>query len=477
MRPFCTALVIVVVCSGPGSQGHAQPARLPEPSTLKLPSPPAPGKLSKTIVEPDLPEVPKPPPEPKSALPPIATSHSGLPRSENLRRFNPHLVRLRWQDGRWWLEGGGLHKDFGRRQEEARQALQLIRSLDLDQRGTIGKPQPLMEYWLHRGKAPGGFTPGMRMIPIDGKNMAVDKVEGQWFLAEGRKALFRFGPHEQEARQALAVIQKYNFDHIGIVGQATPSMLIFLKRKSSLADHGRFDLSPYRKTTAAPSMIQQASHREEESEKKPLKRVESALPISVIPPLRPEGQKARPDLIRSKIIRPKRFRSPFSRNQLRNDPDDPVALDRVAFDYRQARIERDGLRWKLMVGRTEIADFGLSERQARIAMAAITHYRLSSMHLIGGENPVARYFLSGGSPPRGIMHGLIYDRFRPESLRIQQRGEHYHLYAAARPLLDCGPEKKNAQYIMDVIHKYRFDRLCRIGANDKETLRFFVKSY
>ena len=62
-------------------------------------------------------------------------------------------------------ETGASAPPNGRHETEAREALRLLRELRLNQRGTVGSPRPVMEYWLTDGRAPQGFTQGLRPLP------------------------------------------------------------------------------------------------------------------------------------------------------------------------------------------------------------------------------------------------------------------------------------------------------------------------
>ena len=77
------------------------------------------------------------------------------------------------------LEGDQECVEKMRREFEARQALRLIRELHLTQRGTVGGPDPIMEYWLADGQAPQGLVSGLRTVPLDpaGLRCSLDAFE------------------------------------------------------------------------------------------------------------------------------------------------------------------------------------------------------------------------------------------------------------------------------------------------------------
>src|SRR5207244_83919 len=110
---------------------------------------------------------------------------------ENLTQIHPQLVDLQWRDDGWQLvDDGIILKDFGRREKEARAALSLIRDLGLTQRGTVGSPQPIMEYWLANGHAPSGVMRGLRPKPIDLASLRVEEAQKQWVVRDQYQILF-----------------------------------------------------------------------------------------------------------------------------------------------------------------------------------------------------------------------------------------------------------------------------------------------
>jgi hypothetical protein len=149
--------------------------------------------------------------------------------NEHLVAFDPDSAELTWSDGHWQIQAGGkILKDFGRHETAARQTLWLIRELVLTQYGTIGGSPPALEYWLHNGAAPQGIPTGLHTSPVDQNSLRIDKIYGQFCLRDGYRILLGFGTNENDARQALAVLKKYAFTQVGMIGQFSPPLLIFL---------------------------------------------------------------------------------------------------------------------------------------------------------------------------------------------------------------------------------------------------------
>jgi hypothetical protein len=138
---------------------------------------------------------------------------------DNLVSFDERQVELRQTNRGWQLTAGGVPlRDFGLHEAEAREALHWIHELHLNQHGLVGTPHPVLEYWLTDGHAP--QTPGqeLRTVALDLNSVRAEQVQGQWWVRDDSRFLFRFGQHAEDAEQALAVIRRYGFSQVGFVG-------------------------------------------------------------------------------------------------------------------------------------------------------------------------------------------------------------------------------------------------------------------
>lgn len=151
-----------------------------------------------------------------------------------LTAFDPRQAELRQIHGRWVILANGLAlKDFALREADARAALKVIRALKLTHHGTIGTPEPVMEYWLSEGHAPYADVPGLRLIPLDLNTLQAEEVEGQWRLRDAARLLFTFARRD-DAYLALDAIRHYGFTQLGYVGERVPSMIYFLGSPTDL---------------------------------------------------------------------------------------------------------------------------------------------------------------------------------------------------------------------------------------------------
>ncbi len=330
---------------------------------------------------------------------------------ENLRTFDPQRVERQWHNGGWRLVAGDtILKEFSR-DTEAQQALRIIQELHLNQHGTVGTPQPIMEYWLADGQAPQGMTPGFHPAPFDAHSLRVEQVQGQSCVRDNLQVLFNFGAHADEAQQALAVIRKYGFTQVGYVGQPRPIMLVFTTSGTSLANqrlpqgsswfgHSAKPLTPLK--PAETSLVQPAAHTDV---------IQPGI-TGTAPPAGPQQQSVpvqnpfdktttasisitKPNTAAPTVLPASRQLS--SPNPLLPDMTD--LGDRVPIDYRQVQVQKDGEEWKLVQGAYTLASFGTNEADARKALDVVQFYRFTEHCLVGRPKPVFSYFLVRGQAP------------------------------------------------------------------------------
>ncbi len=375
-----------------------------------------------------------------------AAQPPALLRPERLVSFDYQQAELRWIDQRWNLLAGGVWlKDFGRREGDARAALRTIQSLRLTQRGTIGKPMPVMEYWLADGQAPQGFVGAGRVETLDLSSLRVEDVGGEWALRDNRHRLFSFGPHRDEAEQALAVIHKYGFTHLGIIGPTTPTMIYFLANDRGLS----------RNRYVSPAELKAgvlAGRKTGENNAQPGSAADS------------HGST---DQGKSELKGPAATdRAPKAKN----------APERLTFDYRQVQLQHSEKDWKLVFGSYVFANFGDDHYTAQQALSLFQYYHFTEQILIGRPVPAFSYFLVGGQPPRGLKFGLPAEPFMPDAVIVRQLGKQWVVCENERPLVSFGENEEDARQLVQVIQRFRFDSLCRLGSGPGHSLTFLVRA-
>src|SRR5262245_37332786 len=244
---------------------------------------------------------------------------------DNLIRFNTESIEVKQNGPRWQIwDGKTLVRDFGDKREHAFEARQLIADLKLTERAVIGTPQPVMEYWLSSGEAPHPPTLARRVIPFDPGTLKVERFNGEFVVRDHRHILYNFGPYQNDAIQALAVMQKYQFNELGVIGDPRPSMtyLIFNERP-------HMSLNPNDPNSKLKLLPQQAPRH-----------------ALILPKLGTVGE-----------------RTPF----------DPLRTD--------IHKESDG--WHLVAGPHDLARLGNSDYHARQAVLAVQRYPLNEYVRVG----------------------------------------------------------------------------------------------
>jgi hypothetical protein len=387
---------------------------------------------------------------PTASLAAPAASPEATP--EHVTTFDNTLARVDWSPEGWRVVAGGVTlKEFGRRESDARLALRLIRELRLNQHGIIGAPAPLLEYWLSDGMPPRGPANGFHALPIDSLSLRVEQTETQWVLRDHQRVLFNFGGDEGGARLALAVIHKYGFTEVGAVNPAAPSMVVFFARPDALA-------------TTDPTPVRQ--NRPAEAADKP-----------AIDPLSPAGRllAQHPGVAANAPVAPA---VPLLRQVglSGNGSFAASTTDRLAFDWRQVQLRKEGGDWKLAAGSRVLADFGADEHAARLGLYAMQYYRLTERRQIGGPSASFTYFLTGGQPPRGMMFGMDGQPFQWNRLQTRQIKGHWTICDGEQPLVEMGDKAEDANRVLEIIRNQQVDHLCRLGTADGRGMTLLVRS-
>jgi hypothetical protein len=330
------------------------------------------------------------------------------------RTFDPDRTEVRRVDNHWViLADGVLLRDFGPREAEAKEALQIIRKLHLTESGSVGTP-PVMEYWLTNGHAPYADEAALRLVPVDLNTLRVDEADGQWRLRDDRRVFFTFGASREDAFQALDVVRGYGFTRMGTVGRFTPAMTYFLGGRAEQ-----------------------------------LRRSPPSWPVVAV---QPAAAKVADGAGPLPSARPRRF------------------------DFRRVEVRQDRGEWKLVVGADVLANFGPDRQAADLAWKTVQHYRFTELVSVGRPSPSFSYFLVNGQAPHGLEFGIPAQPFRPESVLVRNLGGSWMVCDGDRPLVGFGDRRDDARALADAIRRYQFDHLCRIGNVDGYGMTFLVRS-
>lgn len=350
-------------------------------------------------------------------------------------QFETSHADVRLANGRWLLMADDrIIKDLGPNENDARDALQLVRNFQLNQYGVIGTPRPVLEYWLTDGHAPRGLAFALQRMAFDAASLRVEAWQGQWCLRDARQVLFVFGPHEADARQALAVLCRYGFNQIAYVGQAAPVMMCFLNDPDQLPP----PLSPV--TPSAPN--------------DPWGMQGPA--ASVMPP----GMMA---------VRQLSGANPLPMGVLQGGDCRPI-------DWQQVTMQQDGQGWKLLAGTQCLADFGPRQEDGLIGLSAVRYYRFTEMVSVGEGPSAFTFYLSDGQPPHGLLPGVQTMPFQPEALTAKLVGGTWMICQDGRPLFDGGTTVEQANAVIQIMQNFHFDTWCQVG-EDGRGMRFPIQRW
>lgn len=369
-----------------------------------------------------------------------APSNFAVP--EQLHRLDPGRAEVRWSGASWQLWAGEVClKDFGRHERDAQQAMRIVRELGVTQRGTVGSPHAIMEYWLVQGRAPDRPVEGFRTNFFDPASLRVVSLGAEWCVRDASQILFTFGSHAEEARQALAIIQHYQFNEIGYVGLPAPTMIVFLALPRQSASSG----------SANDSQDPHSSPRSGRAE------VERQMLAA--------------------LNRPGTAVLPGAR-QLSVPMPTPAGAagpgERIPIDWRHVRLQQTRGEWTLVDREVLLARFGTDEVSARRALATLQQYRFTECCRVGQAEPRFTYFLNQGQAPRGVRFGTDGRRFYPDAVAVRVRDDGAVVLSdGGQLLIPFGTDRDAAEQAVRAIHQFHFDYFCRIGPA-KGGLTFFV---
>lgn len=401
-------LALAVVCSGSLAYGQGLPTR---PIEHREPIRPISSLGTSPSTNPN-PNTNPPPPGLRPGYPGLTIKHvneSPAPAAdtagEQLTKFRPDETVVRLRDNRWQLwSGPTMLKDFGAKRDDAYEARRLVADMNLTERGYVGAPQPVMEYWLSEGKAPAPTNGSRNVVQFDLGQLRTEQFEGGWVVRDDRLILFNFGPAKADAERALGLVKRHGFNELAVVGIPDPSMVVLVADQQH-----HLGASDSKTGFVAPKNAPQLSSR---------------LAIQL--------------------------------------PGLGFVGERVPFDPTRAEIRKSGQNWILSVNRQDLAQLGPSEYEARAVLRLVQDYPLTEQCRFGSGG--FQCYLSRGRPPHGAPLGVRMEAIRPESLTVEGTDTRWEVRDGTRTLAVV-PSKDDAELAVKVIHYYRFDRLCEVGHN------------
>ncbi|HVL13938.1 MAG TPA: hypothetical protein VM529_15320 [Gemmata sp.] len=373
-----------------------------------------------------------------------------LPQPENKFAVNASDVSLKRVQGGWqlWM-GHKMLRDFGDREADARDVFNAYKDLRPTEWVSIGGgPKPVVEYALVNGRPPvslgvpgtqsapaafgtGGGTPGgfgglqqgpavtgagvKAVVPIDFKTVRVEAVRGVWCLRDDRNIHFNFGPAKADADQALAVVQRYGFNRVAVVGDpAAPAMSYLFVGQ----DDGR------------------------QLDRGPLAQV----------------------ALQGQIDNLKRVGIPV--------PGVGYVGEMVPIDSRKLEVRKEKGEWLVAYGPEVLGRYGPTEWAAREAVRTIGDLRATEFCKLGSAG--LTFFLVNGKAPNRVPFAAQGRRFDPASMKVVQHNGRCMVTEGGRHLFDCATPDEG-ETLIRVVRHFGFDQLCHIGPTPRVGVSFLAK--
>lgn len=378
---------------------------------------------------------------------PIALAQQlSLPQPENKFAINANDVTLKKVGGGWQLwHGARLLRDFADREADARDALRVYRDLRPTEWAVIGMNKPIVEYGLMNGRTPvpvpvqspeevrNAGVPvvptgdnnrpfitgaGAKVItPIDFHTVRVEAVRGVWCLRDDYNILINFGADKANAEQSLAVLRKYGFNRLGIVGNPTsPAMSYFFAAPD----------------TGAPlpqkSVIVQLGLQSQ---------IENLAKVGI--PVAGVG----------------------------------YVGEMTRFDPNKVEVRKEGSEWVVVGGNETLGRFGPTEWIARDAARAIQDARFTEFCKVGSAG--LTFFLVDGRSPTRVPFSAQGRQYDLNSLKVSKSGDRWVIQENNRYLFDCA-NAEEGETLIRVLKYYQFDQLCHLGPSPRLGVSFLARS-
>ena len=378
-----------------------------------------------------------------------------LPQPENRFAISATDVSVKRLAGSWQLWAGQkLLRDFGngdKSEANAQDAARVYRDLRPTEWAVIGSPRPVVEYGLVNGRPP--MTPGLpigaggpvgaggpdqahvaqaggfggfnnsgpavtgagakAVVPIDLKTVRVEAVRGVWCVRDDSNIHFNFGANKGDAEQAVAVVNRYGFNRVGVVGEPAPVMQYLFASNEPPPQLGPF----------AKAQLQ--------SQIDGLAR--TGIPVGGV----------------------------------------GYVGEMTKIDSRKLEVRKDGGEWVVASGTEVIGRYGPSEWVARDAVRTMQEARFTEFCKVGSAG--LTFFLADGKAPTRIPFNAQGRHFDPNTLKVQKLGERWAVTETNnRHLLDCAGADEG-ETLVRVLKHYQFDQLCHLGPTPKLGVSFFAK--
>jgi hypothetical protein len=408
----------------------------PFPVAPMLPQPP--GLLPPSLSTPAKPQAASiAPAKPQAAI----GAEIALPYAEHKMALSALDVQVKRVIGGWQVWAGQkMLRDVGDSEMNARDLARALRDLRPTEWVTIGGgARPVVEYGLTNGRpagtavqpdekadpnvgpanygAPAPTGAGAKVVlPIDLRTARFEPIRGVWCVRDDNTLFFNFGTDKAGAEQTVAVIRKYGFNRVGIVGSQTQPVMSYLFASSDA--NGPKVLGGQLFFNAQVDAL-----------------TRTGIPIPGVG---------------------------FTGEMLKIDP-------------RKVEARKEGFEWVVAAGPEVLGRFGQTEWAAREAARTIQDSRFTEYCRVGGVSNLTFFLQDGKSPTRAPFNaqGRSFDL---NSLKVQQINGKWAITEGGKHLFDVGSQNEG-DVVIRVLKAYGFDQTAHLSAGGtKGGINFLVKT-
>ena len=348
-----------------------------------------------------------------STLPP--PTDVPLPYPEDRFPLDAASVTVKRINGSWQVWGGQrVLRDLGNDEGTAQNVARTLRDLHPTEWVRIGSPRPVVEYGLTNGRPPviAGF-PKM-VLGIDLRTARVEPVKGVWCVRDDNGILFNFGSNRADADQALAVVQRYGFNRVGLVGPpGSPALTYLFVALES-------DKGPRAGGASLTAAAQEMS------------LTRTGIPVAGV----------------------------------------GYVGEMIRIDPRKVEARRDHGEWVIAHGPDVLGHFGPWEWTARDAVRAVQDGKFTEFCRFGSAG--LTFFLSSGQAPTKVPFAAQGRRFNLPDLKAQPINDRWAVTEGGRHLFDVsGPDE--GEQLIRLLRHFHFDQVCLLGPTPKAGLQFLAK--
>ena len=365
-----------------------------------------------------------------------------LPQAEQKLTMSAMDVSVKRVVGGWEVWAGQkVLRNTGDSENTARDVARVLRDLRPTEWVAIGGPKPVIEYGLTNGRpAVAGVQPDAKdnatnnaaraggigaparagtaaqfVQPIDLRTTRVEAIRGVWCVRDDNNILFNFGTDKGGAEQASAVIQKYGFNRVGVVGTPAQPVMSYL-----------FVSLDQPKANAGGAMMLNAQI--------------DALTRTGIP-----------------------------------IPGVGFTGEMVKIDARKVEVRKDGAEWVVAFGPEVLGRFGPTEWAAREAARTVQDGKFTEFCKLPGTAGLT-FFLTNGKAPTKAPYNAQGRGFDLTALKVQQINQKWAVTDAGKQVFEVGSEQEG-ETVVRVLKAYGFDQTAHLSAGGaKGGITFLVKN-